>query len=310
MIEDTDINLIKRIFFRFKSDKLAVTGGIIVLLFVIAGAFAPYIAPHDPTAVNIEYRLLPSSWEYPLGTDQLGRDVLSRIIYGSQVTLRNAFLVLAGILAIGVPMGIIAGYAGGRVDNFIMRVADIVLTFPSGILALAVVGMMGPGMLNIMLVLVSLWWAPFARVIRGAVLKIKEQDFIMAAEAAGTSKLKIIVKHILLNTASPIIVLATLNVASIIMHIAGFSFIGLGTQPPAADWGVMLNDSREFIASAPTLMLWPGLTIMIVIFGLNMLGEGLNEALSPHAKKEIKRLRPWSVKQNRKRPALKGDIHE
>lgn len=308
MKEHTDTNLLKRTFSRLKNDKLALTGGIIVLLFILAGAFATYIAPHDPTAVNIENRLLPSSWEYPLGTDQLGRDVLSRIIYGTQVTLRNAFLVLAGILIIGVPMGMIAGYTGGRIDNFIMRVADIVLTFPSGILALAVVGMMGPGMLNIMLVLVSLWWAPFARVIRGAVLKIKEKDFVMAAEAAGTSKFQIIVKHILLNAASPIIVLATLNVASIIMHIAGFSFIGLGTQPPAADWGVMLNDSREFIATDPALMLWPGLAIMIVIFGLNMLGEGLNEALSPHTQKGIQRIKPWSVQ--RKVPALKEDTHE
>lgn len=308
MRKHSNANLLKRSFSRLKYDKLALTGGMIVLLFIIAGALAPYIAPYDPTAVNIENRLLPSSWEHLLGTDQLGRDVLSRIIYGTQVTLRNAFLVLAGILIIGVPLGMIAGYAGRWIDNFIMRVADIVLTFPSGILALAVVGVMGPGMLNIILVLVSLWWAPFARVIRGAVLNIKEKDFVMAAEAAGTSKFQIIVKHILLNVGSPIIVLATLNVASIIIHIAGFSFIGLGTQPPAADWGVMLNDSREFISSDPTLMLWPGLVIMIVILGLNMLGEGLNEALSPHTQKGVQRIKPWSIQ--RKDSAVKEHIHE
>ncbi|MFH5182393.1 ABC transporter permease [Paenibacillus sp. TAB 01] len=141
-----------------------------------------------------------------------------------------------------------------------------------------------------MLVLVCLWWAPFARIIRGTVLKMKEQDFVMAAVAAGTSRFNIVVKHILLNSVSPIVVLSTLKIASIIMHIAGFSFIGLGAQPPAADLGVMLNDSRQLISSAPILMLWPGLMIMIIVFGLNMLGEGLNEALLPNSSNQITRV--------------------
>jgi peptide/nickel transport system permease protein len=192
-------------------------------------------------------------------------------------------LVLAGILAIAVPLGVLAGYMGGWIDNLIMRLADIVLTFPSSIVALAVVGILGPGIFNIMLVLILLWWAPFARIIRGTVLKLKEMDFVMAAKAAGTSEFDIVVKHILLNAISPITVLSTLRIASIITHIAAFSFIGLGTQPPASDWGVMLSDSRQFISSDLMLMIWPGLTIMIVVFGLNMFGEGLNEAIKSNS---------------------------
>lgn len=278
-----DTRYFKSVLYYFKRDKLAFIGGTIVIFFALIGIFAPYIAPHDPIAVDLQKRLLKPSLEFPLGTDQLGRCMLSRLIYGTQVSFSNALLVLIGILAIAVPLGVLAGYAGGWIDNFIMRLADIVLTFPSSIVALAVVSILGPGISNIMLVLVSLWWAPFARIIRGTVLKLKEMDFVLAAKAAGTSRFNIIVKHILLNAVSPIIVLSTLKVASIITHIAGFSFIGLGTQPPAADWGIMLSDSRQFISSAPSLMVWPGLTIMIVVFGLNMFGEGLNEALRPNS---------------------------
>ncbi|MBV7271846.1 ABC transporter permease subunit [Clostridiaceae bacterium UIB06] len=282
-IKVADTRYFKNVLYYFKRDKLAFLGGAIVIFFALVGIFAPYIAPHNPVAVDLQRRLLKPSLEFPLGTDQLGRCMLSRLIYGTRTSFSSALVVLAGILAIGVPLGILSGYVGGWIDNFIMRLADIVLTFPSSIVALAVVGIWGTSILNIMLVLVLLWWAPFARIVRGTVFKLKEMDFVMAAKAAGTSRLNIIVKHILLNAVSPIIVLSTLKVASIITHIAGFSFIGLGTQPPAADWGIMLNDSRQFISSAPRLMVWPGLTIMIVVFGLNMFGEGLNEALRPNS---------------------------
>lgn len=282
-IKVTSTRYFTNVSYYFKRDKLAFVGGAIVIFFALVGIFAPYIAPHNPVAVDLQRRLLKPSLEFPLGTDQLGRCMLSRLIYGTRTSFSSALGVLAGILAIGVPLGILAGYVGGWVDNLIMRLADIVLTFPSSIVALAVVGIWGTSILNIMLVLIFLWWAPFARIIRGTVFKLKEMDFVMAAKAAGTSRFNIIVKHILLNAVSPIIVLSTLKVASIITHIAGFSFIGLGTQPPAADWGIMLNDSRQFISSAPRLMVWPGLTIMIVVFGLNMFGEGLNEALRPNS---------------------------
>lgn len=264
-----------------KKDKLALIGGIIIFIFIFVGIFADYIAPNDPIKVDVTQKLLLPSSKYPLGTDQMGRCILSRLIYGTRTSLATALIVLAGILAIGVPLGLIAGYVGGWVDNIIMRLCDIVSTFPSSLLALAIVGISGPSIKNVMIVLIVLWWAPFARIIRGTVVQVKQKDFVMAAVAAGSSRFTIIAKHILLNSISPVIVLATLKVASIIMHLASFSFIGLGTQPPTADWGVMLSDSRAYITSEPQLMILPGLCIMLVVFALNMFGEGLNEALRP-----------------------------
>ena len=185
------------------------------------------------------------------------------------------------MLLIGVPLGIMAGYAGGWLDNAIMRLVDIASTFPSSLLALAVVGVLGPSTMNIMLVFVVLWWAPFARIVRSMVIKLKEKEFVLAAIAAGSSQTAIILKHITLNSISPIIVLATLRIAAVIMHIAAFSFIGLGSQPPIADWGVMLSDSRQYLTSYPLMLLWPGLAIMLAVFAFNILGEGLNDALMP-----------------------------
>ena len=288
--EKTNSSFLLMAFKRLCKDKLAVFGFCIVALFLIVGFAAPLLAPHDPIAMNTSIRLQGPSWSYPLGTDQMGRCILSRLIYGTQTTLLNALAVLGGILLLGVPLGVLAGYKGGWVDTIIMRIADIVCTFPSSLLALAVVSVLGGSLLNIMIVLVALWWAPFARIIRGTVLKVKEKDYIMAAQSVGSSKAKIMFQHILLNSISPIVVYATIRVGAIIMHIAGFSFIGLGTQPPAADWGVMLSDSRDYIATAPLMMVWPGLAICLSVFGLNMFGEGLNEALLPGSGKKARRL--------------------
>ncbi|WP_037372218.1 ABC transporter permease [Anaerovorax odorimutans] len=273
--------LFKNIIEVLMKDKLAVAGLVIVLVFLILGAFASQIAPHDPIEVVLSRKLQLPSLEFPMGTDNMGRCIFSRILYGTRVSLYNALVVLAAILAVGIPLGITAGYVGGWVDNLIMRLSDIASTFPSSLLALAIVGIAGPSMKNIMIVFIFLWWAPFARIIRGTVIKIKEKDFVTAAVSCGSSRFKIIINHIFLNSVSPIIVLSTLRVAAIIMHLAAFSFIGLGTQPPQADWGVMLNDGRQFITTNPILMLWPGLAIMFSVFGLNMLGEGFNSALLP-----------------------------
>lgn len=273
---------------RLCQDKLALIGGCILLLFLLAGIFAPLLAPHDPVLVDVKIRLQEPSLEYPLGTDNMGQCILSRLIFGARTTLTTSLLVLAGILADGIPLGLLAGYCGGWVDNFIMRAADIVCTFPSSLLALAIVSIFGSSLWNVMLALVSLWWAPFARILRGTVMKTKEQDFVLAAQASGTSRWRIVTRHILLNSISPIVVYSTLRVAAIIMHVAGFSFIGLGTQAPDADWGVMLNDARQFISTAPLQMVWPGLAIMLVVFSLNMFGEGLNAALLPSSGKKSK----------------------
>lgn len=271
-------------------DKLALLGGIIILIFLIAGVLAPYIAPHNPVEVDLSKCLLPSSMEYPFGTDQMGRCIFSRILYGTRITFVNSLTILTCILSIGTTLGLIAGYTGGRVDNLIMRLSDIASTFPSSLLALAVAGIKGPNIHSIMVVFIALWWAPFTRVIRGSVIQVKEKDFVKAAIASGSSRFSIITKHILLNSISPVIVLGTLKIASIIMHLASFSFIGLGVQPPLADWGVMLSDSRQYIGTQPQLIIWPSLCIMSVVFGLNMFGEGLNQALKSRSGKSLDKL--------------------
>jgi peptide/nickel transport system permease protein len=271
----------KEIFLRFKEQKMAVLGSTIIILLVIAGIFAPAIAPNDPYAVDVTQKLLPTSVAYPLGSDHLGRCVLSRLIFGIRTSLATAVITTILILLIGVPLGIAAGFLGGIADTLIMRLADIASTFPSGLLALAIAGVWGPSLNNIMIVFIVLWWAPFARIVRSSVVKLKETDFVLAAVSAGSSRISIIVKHITLNAVSPVIVYASLRISAVIMHVASFSFIGLGSQPPAADWGVMLNDSRQYLTSQPLMLLWPGLAIMISVFAFNMLGEGLNDALMP-----------------------------
>jgi peptide/nickel transport system permease protein len=275
------IVLKKSVLAKFKKKKLAAMGLVIIFILILMGIFAPVVSPHDPYAVDLTIKLLKPCAEFPLGTDQLGRCILSRLIYGIRTSLTTAIFATVFMLAIGVPLGILAGYAGGWLDNIIMRLADIASTFPSGLCALAIVGVWGASVVNIMIVFVLLWWAPFARIVRSIVIKLKEKEFVIAAIASGSSRTSIILKHITLNAISPVIVLATLRIAAVIMHVAGFSFIGLGSQPPTADWGVMLSDSRQYLISDPLMLLWPGLAIMLAVFAFNMFGEGLNDVLIP-----------------------------
>ncbi|WP_018750771.1 nickel transporter permease [Paenibacillus sanguinis] len=253
-------------------------GAAIVLLFLLVGLLAPWIAPSDPLQIHMEHKLSLPSLEYPLGTDHLGRCVLSRLIYGTRTSLFYSLAALAGVFSISVPIGLLAGYAGGKIDHLIMRIIDILLAFPSLILSLAITAVLGPSIKNLLIAFVAVWWTGYARVIRGMVLQIKESDFIMAARAAGTSHFKIVVRHILLNTSRPILVLTSLEIGTILLSLAGLSFLGLGAQPPTPEWGVMLNDSRPYIQTAPRLMLFPGLTIMLAVLGFNLLGEGLKPA--------------------------------
>ena len=268
-------------FERFKEQKTAILGLALILIFALTGIFAEYMAPHDPYTVDISRKLLPPGGVYLMGTDQLGRCIFSRLIFGVRTSLATAAAATVLMVLIGLPLGILAGYAGGIAGNLIMRLADIASSFPSSLLALAIVGVLGPSLVNMVVVFVVLWWAPFARIVRASVVKLRESAFVMAAESAGSSRAAIVFKHILPNSISPIIVLATMRIAAVIMHIAGFSFIGLGSQPPAADWGVMLNDSRPYLTTYPLMMLWPGLAIVISVLAFNLVGEGLNDALLP-----------------------------
>ena len=255
-------------------------GLVIAILFILVAIFAPLIAPNNPTLVDVTVKLQNPSLKYPFGTDQLGRCVFSRIVCGSRYSLFYSFTVLAITLIVGLPIGMIAGYVGGKWDTAIMRVIDIFLAMPSFIIVLAIAGSFGTSGRNLILAMSMSYWANYARVSRALTLKIKGESYFQALKAGGLSNVRIIFKHVLRNIMPSIIALATVEIASIILSIAGYSFIGLGVKPPTPEWGIMLSESKPFIQTFPQLMMYPGLTIMLIVFGVNMLGEGVQDGLS------------------------------
>ncbi|AKB78909.1 Nickel transport system permease protein NikC [Methanosarcina horonobensis HB-1 = JCM 15518] len=264
---------------RILTQKAPVFGLVIVALIIFIAIAASVIAPNDPLKVNMSMRLEGPSSLYWLGTDNLGRCIASRLIWGARMSLIYSLCVLGLMMAISIPIGLLSGYAGGRVDTFIMRVTDIFLSLPTFLMALAVAGMLGPSAKNMIIAMASVWWSSYARIIRGMAMQMKQQDFMLAAKAAACTHSQILFRHILRNIASPIIVMATLEIGSIILAIASFSFIGLGAQPPTPEWGIMLSDSKEFIQTQPQLMIYPGIAIIITVMAFNLLGEGLKNAI-------------------------------
>ncbi|MBF1141098.1 MAG: ABC transporter permease subunit [[Eubacterium] sulci] len=252
----------------------------IAILFILVAIFAPLIAPNNPTLVDVTVKLQNPSLKYPFGTDQLGRCVFSRIVCGSRYSLFYSFTVLVITLIVGLPVGMIAGYVGGKWDTAIMRVIDIFLAMPSFIIVLAIAGSFGTSGKNLILAMSLSYWANYARVSRALTLKIKGESYFQALKAGGLSHMRIIFKHVLRNIMPSIIALATVEIGSIILSIAGYSFIGLGVQAPNPEWGIMLSESKPFIQTFPQLMMYPGLTIMLIVFGVNMLGEGVQDGLS------------------------------
>ena len=252
----------------------------IAILFILVAIFAPLIAPNNPTLVDVTVKLQNPSLKYPFGTDQLGRCVFSRIVCGSRYSLFYSFTVLAITLIIGLPIGMISGYVGGKWDTAIMRVIDIFLAMPSFIIVLAIAGSFGTSGRNLILAMSMSYWANYARVSRALTLIIKGESYFQALKAGGLSNVRIIFKHVLRNIMPSIIALATVEIGSIILSIAGYSFIGLGVKPPTPEWGIMLSESKPFIQTFPQLMMYPGLTIMLIVFGVNMLGEGVQDGLS------------------------------
>ena len=263
------------------ADRTALTGLVIVVLVTIVAVAAPLLAPHDPDVQDVINRLQSPSAEHLLGTDQLGRDELSRVIHGARVSVLTTLAVGAAILLIGIVVGMLAGLAGGLVDGLLMRITDVMLAFPSLLLALAVAGTLGPGLAQLALAITAVWWVDYARLVRGLVLGVKEQPFVEAARALGLGPVRIAVRHVLPNIVAPVIVLATLQTARLLLALAALSFLGLGVTPPTAEWGSMLDDGKDFLATAPELMLWPGLAITITALGLNLLGDGLRDILDP-----------------------------
>lgn len=262
-------------------DRSSLAGLVILGVFTIAAIFAPLIAPYDPAALDPPANLAGPSADHWLGTDNLGRDLFSRIVHGARWSLGAAALAATGIVVLGLTVGILAGYFGGLVDDLLMRLVDVLLAFPSMILALAIVGMMGPSLTNVLIGMVAVWWVDYARVVRGLTLKVVQNDYVLSAHCCGCGRGRMIFRHILPNVIPSVIVLATLELGSLMLAISGLSFLGLGAQPPTPEWGTMLNDGRLFFLNAPQLMMYPGIAITLVVLGCNLLGDGLRDALDP-----------------------------
>jgi peptide/nickel transport system permease protein len=256
---------------------------IILCLFLVA-LFADIISPYDPYEVNMKEKLQKPNLNHLFGTDQLGRDVLSRIIYGTRISLFVSVFAIAIIMFLGVMFGSIAAYFGGKVDEVIMRFVDILLSFPGLIIAITLVGILGPSLKNLVIAIALTSWATYARIVRSFVLSIKEMEFVTQAKVLGASDVYILAKHVIPNAIAPIIVLATLDMGHIVLSITGLSFLGLGAQPPTPEWGTMLNEGKNFMTTAPWLTIFPGLAIMITVLAFNLLGDGLRDLLDPRVR--------------------------
>ncbi len=256
-------------------------GFAIVAGVILAAVLAPLLPLHDPTEVDLQNRLISPSTEFPLGTDHLGRDELSRLVFGARTTLLMSAVSLAIIMTMASIVGALSGYYGGWLDTGLMMVVDLLLSFPSLILGVAVAGILGPSLINVMIAVSVVWWASHARVIRGMVLSARHREYVVAARAIGASDGRIMGYHIARNILGPFVVLATLDMGWIILGIAGLSFLGLGAQPPTPEWGAMLNDSRSYMQTTPLLLIAPGAAIFLLVLGFNLLGDGLRDILDP-----------------------------
>jgi ABC-type dipeptide/oligopeptide/nickel transport system permease subunit len=260
---------------------LGLAGLAVLVLVGLLSLAAPYVTPHDPRAQDLGKKLQPPSREYPLGTDQLGRDVLSRVLHGGRNTLGGSLLALAILSAVGTVIGGLAGYAGGLLEALLMRVTDAVLTFPYLVLALALAAAFSPSLLTVVIAVSLTWWGHYARVMRGLVLGVCAMPFVETAHALGARHGRVIGRHVMPNVVPPLVVLSTLDLGLLILSIAALSYLGLGVQPPAPEWGMMLNESRLYMFTAPHLMIFPGSMIFVTVLAANLLGDALRDVLDP-----------------------------
>lgn len=266
-------------------NKAAVVGGIIILLYISMTFLAPILSPYDPYAINLQDKLQSPSWAHWMGTDDKGRDILSRILYGSRLSLGVGFSSVAFGAFFGIILGLVSGYYGKWIDTIISRSLDVMLAFPGILLALAIISALGPSLINVTIA-VGVFSIPlFARIVRGSTMEIKQLEYIDAIRTLGANDFIIIFRHIFPNILSPIIVQGSLRLATAILSAAGLSFLGLGAQPPSPEWGAMLSSGRDFIFSAPYMAIFPGLMISILVLGFNLFGDGLRDALDPKMKK-------------------------
>ena len=250
---------------------------IMLAVILLSAVFAPLIAPYSPYEIDLSNRFAPISQSHILGTDHLGRDIFSRLIYGSRMSLISVLAIMVIILLISLIIGCAAGFLGGKIDNVLMRISDVMLTFPTFILALFFIGILGVGLINVIIAIAFTHLAWYSRIVRSIVLETKEKNYVLASKCMGTPKLKIIIKHIIPQVLSQVGILATLDLGHMMLHVAGLSFLGLGVQAPVAEWGVMINDAAPFIRQHPELMIYPGLCIFITVAIFNSLGEYLKD---------------------------------
>jgi peptide/nickel transport system permease protein len=269
---------------RLKRNRMAMTGLILVLVLFAVALFAPWLAPYDPLSINLQEVLMPPSPAHYLGTDTLGRDVLSRIIFGARISLLVGFVAVGIATLIGLFIGALAGYYGGWVDSALMRLVDLMLCFPTLFLILAVIALLGPSIWNIMAVIGFTSWMGVARLVRAEFLSLREREFVTAARALGAGDTRLILRHILPNALTPVMISATLGVAGAILTESALSFLGLGVMPPTPSWGNILTAGKDNIEIAWWLSVFPGLAILITVMSYNLLGEGIREAIDPRLK--------------------------
>jgi peptide/nickel transport system permease protein len=266
---------------------LTVAGLVLITLFALAAAFAPLLAPANPLKQVLSTRLKPPSSAHWLGTDQLGRDLLSRMIFGARISLLVGLVVVSLAGSLGTFVGLIAGYTGGWLDEGLMRLTDVFLAFPALILAMAISGALGPSLTNAMIAIAVVTWPIYARLVRSQVLSLREREYVEAARSLGASTPRILWQHILPNTLAPLLVQASFDMGGAILAAAGLSFIGFGTQPPTPEWGVMISEGRNYITTQPWLSLFPGLAILFTVAAFNLIGDGLRDALDPRLRGEM-----------------------
>ena len=254
---------------------------LIIAALVLVGFAAPWLAPHDPLEVDVTQKLQGWSREHWLGTDYLGRDMLSRLLYGTRISVGVTALVLSLVFLVGLIVGGIAGFFGGKVDSIVMRVCDIFMTIPSTVLAVFFVGVLGVGLVNVVLAMVLSQWPWYARIVRSVVLSVRERDYVLAARASGVPQFRVLTDHILPGVYAQLIVLATMDIGNTMIHVAGLSFLGLGIAPPTPEWGVMINESRSYIYSRPMLVVLPGLMLFLTVMAFNRVGDALRDKLDP-----------------------------
>jgi peptide/nickel transport system permease protein len=265
----------------WRRSPLTVAGLVIVALLALTALFAPLLAPADPLKQTLSNRLKPPSAEHWMGTDQLGRDILSRMIYGARISLMIGLVVVGLAAGVGIFVGLVAGYTGGWLDETLMRMTDVFFAFPALILAMAISGALGPSLTNAMIAIAVVTWPVYARLVRGQVLSLRELEYVSAARSLGASSGRIMWQHILPNSLPPLLVQVSFDMGAAILAAAGLSFIGFGTQPPTPEWGVMVSDGRNYIATHGWLSLYPGLAILLTVAAFNLIGDGLRDALDP-----------------------------